>query len=121
MNNHVYLISQFYYANILVSNILSIIHVIMITIFKMLICFSDKKLYLASSVSLVNVARIKMASRSARAINKNSLVVADPSKAVQAFCTKYHYIDLECLTTGESLVNILSSEDSYAPKSTFSF
>lgn len=72
-------------------------------------------------MSLVNVARIKMASRSARAINKNSLVVADPSKAVQAFCTKYHYIDLECLTTGESLVNILSSEDSYAPKSTFSF
>lgn len=119
MNNHVYLISQFYYANILVSNILSII--ILIIIFKMLIFFSNKKSYLASSVSLVNVARIKMASRSARAINKNSLVVADPSKAVQAFCTKYHYIDLECLTTGESLVNILSSEDSYAPKSTFSF
>lgn len=54
-------------------------------IFEMLI-FCYKKLYLASSVSLVNVARIKMASRSARAINKNSLFVADPSRAVQAFC-----------------------------------
>lgn len=70
--------------------------------------FCYKKLYLASSVSLVNVARIKMASRSARAINKNSLVVADPSRAVQAFyILKYQYTHLECLTTDESLVKTM--------------
>lgn len=54
----------------------------MIIIFKMLICFSDKKLYFVLFVFLVNVVRIKMAFRFVRVINKNFLVVVDLFKVV---------------------------------------
>lgn len=126
MNNHVYLIhvSQFYFANtcILVSNILSII--IMIIILKILIFLLAIKNYTLLHLCLWWMLlesrwRPDLPEPSTRTLWLLPIHPRQSKHSVQI--PLYRLIHVECLTTGESLVNILSSEDSYAPKSTFSF